>query len=276
MTHDHLYVSDLDGTLLLDNRELSEFTITAIQKFIASNKKFTFATARSLTSSLRYLEALNIQLPVVLYNGALVYDPVLKKYALERAIDLCLANDILAKIMQYNLNPIVHLIDENNRPKVFYKTIANDSEQAYIDFRKRSDDDRFTHVDQLNFQQSQRVIEIMATGTQIQLLPLYNELSKNPLLKIYLAEDIYFKGFYWLEVVHELATKKHGIEFLKSYIGCNEVTCFGDSTNDIPMFEASNNRYAMANAHPALIALAHQVINSNEENAVAHFLANML
>jgi Cof subfamily protein (haloacid dehalogenase superfamily) len=274
--HDaHLFVSDLDGTLLLNNRELSDFTIQAIQSFISGAGKFTFATARSLTSSQRYLDILNIKLPVILYNGALIYDPVVQKYILKNVIDTPVASALLKKIKLLNFNPIVHLFD-NSEPKVLYKAIFNESENAYITYRKQSGDVRFTQIDEIVLEGRHKVIEIMVTGIQADLQPLYDELINDPSLKIYLAEDIYAKGFYWLEILHASATKKHGIEYLRTQTACTEVTCFGDSTNDIPMFEAADNCYAMANAHPALKEISHAVLSSNEDNAVALFLADKL
>ena len=47
---------------------------------------------------------------------------------------------------------------------------------------------------------------------------------------------------------------------------------FGDSVNDIPMFKAADEAYAVANAIDELKAAATAVIGSNEEDAVAAFL----
>ena len=42
----------------------------------------------------------------------------------------------------------------------------------------------------------------------------------------------------------------------------------GDNLNDIPLFEASDVRYAVKNAKDELKAMADAVIESNEENGV--------
>lgn len=47
---------------------------------------------------------------------------------------------------------------------------------------------------------------------------------------------------------------------------------FGDAMNDIPMFEISDECYAVANAAEPLKALATGIIGSNEEDAVAKWL----
>ncbi len=47
---------------------------------------------------------------------------------------------------------------------------------------------------------------------------------------------------------------------------------FGDAVNDIPMFQISDECYAVSNAVEALSKLATDVIGSNEEDGVAKWL----
>lgn len=47
---------------------------------------------------------------------------------------------------------------------------------------------------------------------------------------------------------------------------------FGDAVNDISMFEAADECYAMENAVPELKAIATGVIGSNNEDGVARWL----
>ena len=55
-----LYISDLDGTLLNKNAQLTDNTIEIISSLIDRGVLFTIATARSL-SSVEILKKLNIQ-----------------------------------------------------------------------------------------------------------------------------------------------------------------------------------------------------------------------
>jgi len=50
------------------------------------------------------------------------------------------------------------------------------------------------------------------------------------------------------------------------------VISFGDAVNDIPMFEISDECYAVQNAVDELKAIATGVIGSNEEDGVARWL----
>ena len=81
-----LYVSDLDGTLLNRNAELSEVTIRVVNQAIEQGLNFTVSTARTPTTALKIVEPLNLKLPVMLMNGVLVYDMAGKQYIRKEVI----------------------------------------------------------------------------------------------------------------------------------------------------------------------------------------------
>ena len=52
-------------------------------------------------------------------------------------------------------------------------------------------------------------------------------------------------------------------------IEAREVVAFGDMVNDLPLLAWAGTSYGMANAHPAVLALADHVIGGNDEDGVA-------
>ena len=68
------------------------------------------------------------------------------------------------------------------------------------------------------------------------------------------------------------ASKARAILKLKELWGCGRVVSFGDAVNDLPMFEISDECYAVANAVDELKAAATGVIGSNEDDGVAKWL----
>ena len=69
-----------------------------------------------------------------------------------------------------------------------------------------------------------------------------------------------------------LASKANAISKLKNMWGCTRIISFGDAVNDIPMFEISDECYAVSNAVDELKALATGIIGSNEDDGVAKWL----
>ena len=68
------------------------------------------------------------------------------------------------------------------------------------------------------------------------------------------------------------ATKANAIIKLKELLGCDRIISFGDAINDIPMFQISNECYAVENAVDELKHLATKVIESNNADGVAKWL----
>jgi Cof subfamily protein (haloacid dehalogenase superfamily) len=58
-------------------------------------------------------------------------------------------------------------------------------------------------------------------------------------------------------------------------IGAEEVVAFGDMPNDLPLLEWAGTSYAMANAHPTVLALADHVAPRNDEDGVAEVLRRL-
>ncbi|MGA9174213.1 MAG: HAD-IIB family hydrolase, partial [Thermoactinomyces sp.] len=68
-------VSDMDGTLLNDAKEISAENKEGIALFREKGGFFTLATGRSYPESKKYIRELKLSCPVILYNGAMIYDP---------------------------------------------------------------------------------------------------------------------------------------------------------------------------------------------------------
>lgn len=69
-----LLVSDVDGTLTNSAHEVVRRNIEAIERFRARGGLFTLATGRGPETAGRYAELVALDLPAILYNGALIYD----------------------------------------------------------------------------------------------------------------------------------------------------------------------------------------------------------
>lgn len=84
----------------------------------------------------------------------------------------------------------------------------------------------------------------------------------------------YSPGWYWLTVHDHRATKDQAIRILLEEWGLDgsELVVFGDSSNDIKMFQVADHAIAVANATDELKRYATQVIGSNNEDSVIKFI----
>lgn len=75
-----LYVSDLDGTLMKNDETLSPDTVQIINELVEKGLSFTYATARSIESARTITGGLNLKLPVITRNGAVLADNATGKH----------------------------------------------------------------------------------------------------------------------------------------------------------------------------------------------------
>ncbi|MBP5603961.1 MAG: HAD-IIB family hydrolase [Ruminiclostridium sp.] len=71
---DVFIITDLDGTLLDDDKNIAEADIRAIKEFRAAGGTFAAATGRGIAMAQRVIGDLDINFPCVIFNGAAVYD----------------------------------------------------------------------------------------------------------------------------------------------------------------------------------------------------------
>ena len=81
-----------------------------------------------------------------------------------------------------------------------------------------------------------------------------------------------YRPEYWCEIMPAKATKAEAIKTLKRLWKCDRIVSFGDAINDIPMFEISDECYAVENAVSELKEAASGIIGSNEKDGVAKWL----
>ncbi|SFS69101.1 HAD family hydrolase [Paenibacillus sp. BC26] len=272
----NLFMSDLDGTLLNSNQTLSDYTIGVVNRLIAAGHHFSIATARSIDSAEKIIAPLHLTLPIVLFNGVFIYDPVRRVNIVSNYLANDIAAHIVAKYAENHLSPIVYAVNAQGESKVYYKGITNGGEEDYIGRRVASGDQRFTRVSDFAMVAHEDIISINVIAAKAELDAMNDYFGKEmPALVCHYSEDIYSK-YYWLELTNAKATKRTGIEIVKQIVGADRLVCFGDQLNDVSMFELADEKYAVANGHPILREMATSVIESNDNNGVAEFLDKLL
>ena len=69
-----MIVTDMDGTMLTTDKQISKENLEAITRFRQNGGRFTVATGRSIPSLEHYVPLLHLDMPVILYNGGTIYD----------------------------------------------------------------------------------------------------------------------------------------------------------------------------------------------------------
>jgi len=82
------------------------------------------------------------------------------------------------------------------------------------------------------------------------------ELLKIGITDIQINQDGYINSLYWLKVKYPNANKGDAITFIKNHVACDYTVSFGNETNDIEMFLASDISICVVNAYNVIKDIA--------------------
>jgi len=264
-----LYVTDLDGTLLNRQDRVSPFSIRVINELVDKGLLFTYATARSLVSASRVTEGLSTKIPVIAYNGAFIFQPSTGEILSSEGFSVeerAVVRDILN---QYEISPLVYSFINGIEKVSWIPRHENDGIRRYLS--NRQGDRRFRAVQDSDALYQGNIFYYTCIGEKKELQPIFKVFSNDSHFRCTLQQELY-RPEYWCEIMPANASKANAILKLKSMLGCSRIISFGDAVNDIPMFDISDECYAVENAADELKAAANGIIGSNEEDGVAKWL----
>lgn len=261
-----LYVSDLDGTLLRSDEMTSEYTSDVINSLTERGMIFSYATARSLITAKKVTKGICAHIPLIVYNGAFIIDNATEEILAANYFDDAVLT-VLDDLFQNDIYPIVYAYIDGREKFSFVPGKCTEGMVSFLDSRKG--DIRTNAVSAPEALKEGKIFYITCIGVPEKLEPLY-EKYRDSFHCVY-QKDIYTKE-QWLEIMPRAASKSNAVMQLKKLLGCDRLVVFGDGKNDIDMFEAADECYAVRNAHEELKKRATAVIESNDEDGVARWL----
>ena len=269
MDKNTLYVTDLDGTLLRSDATLSPYTISTINRLTEQGLAFTYATARSIESARPIAGKLNLPLPAITRNGAVLADNATGKH-LEKALfteeEVALLKKLLPELPRCGF---VSCFLGEEMFKAYVPGNLVPGMVQYADYYR--DDPKMKPVKTLEEMFFGQPGYVTLIDDREKAALIYEKVRQYSGWECIFQKDTYWDE-YWVEVCPRNCTKAKAILKMKEQYGFRKVVAFGDSVNDMPMFRAADEAYAVSNALEALKEIATGVIGGNNEDAVARFL----
>ena len=264
-----LICTDIDGTLLNKDRELSEITIQEVQRI--SPIPFVLISSR-MPKGMRHLqnEFGNTTTPLIAYNGGLVLN---SKNEILHSTAIC--NLVLAEIINQCENTDIHIslfhADEWYVPSMDYWAKREENNTKVTPVIKSS-----TAVLSSWEEEGKGAHKIMCMGDAEEIDALYKTLEttfSNEIM-LYRSKDTY------IEISHKEISKKTAIDvLLKNYytnVTMDKVIAFGDNYNDIEMLKAVGLGVAVANANLEVLKIADAVTDTNKNDGVAKAIKDFI
>ncbi|TXE07010.1 HAD family phosphatase [Seonamhaeicola algicola] len=256
-----LIVSDMDGTLLNSNHEVSSLFLEQFKSLKQNNIKFVAASGRPYYSIVNKLETIKNDIIIVAENGGLVIE-----------------NDkqlLSTPINTNNIYDLEQIIDANNHIHAVFCTKSKgyfkSNSFGYIPVLSEYYP-TFKVIDSVNEieEDIMKIAIYHSEDSEKYIYPLVKHFESNYAIKI--------SGKNWLDISDSLANKGHAIKMLqeKYNISENETMVFGDYNNDLEMLKIAKFSYAMQNAHKNVKLIANYETKSNDELGVEFIIDKLL
>lgn len=248
-----LVATDIDGTILGNNRIFTEQVIQCIHSLENNGIKVVLVTGRMHAGAKKIATRLNLRTPIVSFQGGLIRDyndnTLYEKFLPPKVVDEII-NWARENNVHLNLYSEDVLYSEEDNETI--KRYSNAQELNYV--IKNFDEIKHDKINKLlgiDYNDANRVTEWVNLMT-----------INYPNLHI-VKSTPHFCEFSSLD-----ATKACAVEFLQNYwnIDKSETLSIGDQNNDIELLKAGGVKIAMGNATDELKQIADYITDSVDNN----------
>lgn len=244
-----LFAFDLDGTLLDPEGQLPLATLDFLNT-LRAKARFTLVTGRSLFSAQPYIEALGIEIPVVLYHGAVVFHTREKRVLYEARLLSSVAQKVLVVAQDFPVD--VQVYRSVDDPHIYVRRI---SPQIKEFVKKEGLPARVIH--DWGKVACGDLLKLLFIGQAEVLLELREALKGLPATVVRSERN-------YLEVLPHGVSKGAGLAWLCEWLGIplERVVAVGDQESDVSMFERVGLGVAMAHAPEPVRQAARLTVNT--------------
>ncbi|MGN0426466.1 MAG: HAD hydrolase family protein [Agathobacter sp.] len=223
---DILFLSGLDDTLLSENDNLTGYSRVELNRMIDAGALFTISTMRTPASLMEPLRDIHLKLPVIVMDGAALYDIQEKKYIREYVISYeysCRLIDFFdAHRIPYFANVIVDdllvIYYQETDVKIYNELIQSLRRSPYRNYVNR------------RLPVGESVVYFMLLDKTEKIHGFYADLKKSSFyekLKILCYESNDYPGYSYIKIYNHNAEKKNMLCYLMSQVHAKKVVSFG-------------------------------------------------
>lgn len=255
---------DLDDSLLGSDGTISIENKKAIKEAVDKGVLFTIATGRPLQGCTTIVKELDLDVPFITYNGAVIMKGKSKEVLYHKDILEEDAKKILEMGKKYD-------------PTI----LAFHNHQLYSN-KLNQHTDNYYKVTGMVAKLVENFDEIIKKGaTKILLIhkpEIVQEIQREMNENLEANVNYFVSKPHFLEFVHRDVSKGNALDFMSKtfHIPSQEIIAIGDSYNDISMIQYAGLGVAVGNAHQEVKSYADYISNTNDDHAVAQVLKDFV
>lgn len=257
---------DMDGTLLNDEKKISDENIEAIKKANERGVKVTISTGRLHTSAKYYADLLNVKVPVISSNGAYIREKDKGEAVYKNQLGYENCKKVLNVIEEYKFEAYFHCAEEI--------ISSNPVSKDYMYYRLNKDlpqdmKIKFTITSEIEKTLKKKSEEVLKCILFCKNTDVLDEAKRK--LSQFDELEITTSGINNIEVNSKGVCKGKAVKMLSEFYNINteEIICIGDSYNDLSMIKCAGLGIAMGNSSDYIKQEAQYITDDNNNNGVA-------
>lgn len=255
----HLFFTDLDGTLLTDEKQISPKTMEAIDAYIAAGNKFIISSGRPFNNIREVAKRTGLDrykdLLLICYNGSVIYDCGQEKYLAD---------------LRISREDALHIIDTAEEMGLHCQTYSS---TKVVCRRHTPESDLYAHETQMEFIYDEDILAHLENAPHKALAISLDSQKKLEALRDKLAPwmegklTTVFSNPKYLEFVDYRSGKGNAVRYVCNLydVPVAEAYAAGDANNDFSMLAAVGNSIAMVNGSDEVKAIA-SIITEKDNN----------
>lgn len=260
-----LIALDMDGTLLNDKKKICPKTLLLLRKLTKGGHKVVLSSGRPVRALLPYYKSLRLNTPIICYNGARVCspnDPNFKTFSLpfkkEMMIDILKSMGSELESFMCETDDEIWIDKEDKFLDVFFYYKGMNVHKGKIE--DILDKDTFTCICKTSW-------EYRDTKEFKELFKKYKD-----------TFAIKWIGSPYFEFHHYGTSKGDSIKYIAKYydIPKENIISFGDSTNDVELFDESGTAILMCNSKKEIKNITRRSTRDNNHDGIYYELKEIL
>lgn len=258
-----LIAIDIDGTLLNSERMLPLETKHDIVSAYNKGVRICICTGRSYPAAKPYIDELNLDIPLILYNGCRIRMSFKDEILYDETISYKASKEVF------------DLVEEHKGTCCFWKDdkLYFNKNDKYTVYYENLTSIKPTIVNEVSEELLTNITKFIWFGEPEELVHVQKEiLSKVSGINFFKSQ------IHILEIVPKSVSKGITLKVLAQTLGINqsEVIAIGDDENDISMIEYAGLGVAMGNAKDLVKNIANYITSTNDENGVGEVIRKFI
>lgn len=261
---------DLDGTLLTDDKKITDFSNQILQKLYDNGIKIIIATGRGLSRAKQLTEKLDFDKIILANNGAIIHSSSNIATDEDLKLESKVVDELSTLSEEYGIRPYFFvenkcslLIQDEDDKKYYVDSVGDESEIMTISERNLPIDD---------------CVSMIMIARKDHIYDIVDHIKTNPNVTYHIHTKYFSKNIRMLEVQNVNTDKYKRVIALLEHFGIknDEVVAIGDAHNDLEMVVNSGLGVAMKNSDDILKQQADIITQyTNEEDGLAKFLEEL-